>query len=68
MEIKFKITDISDDFARLATPDGQTIKIPTNSLPIGTNPGDELDFILKRQDNSKQLAKDILNEILDTNN
>jgi len=67
MEIIFTVSEIGQESSLLTMADGQKIKIPSNDLPIGTKQGDQLDFMLKQPETEKQLAKDILNEILNTN-
>ena len=71
MKIKFTVDRIENDQAVLKTVDNQTIVWPIDKLPTNVAEGMVLNFTLASDDNKEQdekaLAKDILNEILDTN-
>jgi hypothetical protein len=70
MIIKFIIDRFEGDKAVLKTEDNDTIIWPQNKLPNNLNEGSALLFVITsdkdEEKSSKQLAKDILNEILDT--
>lgn len=68
MNIKLIIERIENGQAVLKTEDGQNIIWPTNKLPESAAEGTILNIsINNKEQTNKQLAKDILNEILDTN-
>lgn len=68
MNIKLIIERIENGQAVLKTEDGQNIIWPANKLPEPINEGAVLNIsINNKEQTNKQLAKDILNEILDTN-
>lgn len=69
MNIKLIIERIENGQAVLKTDDGQTIIWPTNKIPEPVAEGTILNLTLNnKEQTNNQLAKDILNEILDTNN
>ncbi|MDO8261283.1 MAG: DUF3006 domain-containing protein [Candidatus Magasanikbacteria bacterium] len=70
MNIKLIIDRIENGQAVLKTDDNQTIIWPTSKLPEPVAEGEVLNLSINsgKEQNNKQLAKDILNEILDTNN
>lgn len=70
MNYKLTIDRLEGDKAVLKTEDGQSIIWPKNTLPKDAREGMVLSFNItddeKEEKNDRQLAKDILNEILDT--
>lgn len=70
MNYKLTIDRLEGDKAVLKTEDGQSIIWPKNTLPKDAREGMVLNFNItddeKEEKNDRQLAKDILNEILDT--
>ncbi len=70
MNLKFTIDRIEGDKAILMTDDGNTIIWPKNKLPSDTREGMVLNFNilsdLETEKGKKELAKEILNDILDT--
>lgn len=68
MIVKLTIDRFEEDKAILKTEDNITIIWPKNKLPKNINEGSALLFLItndkKEEKFSKQLAKDILNEIL----
>ena len=70
MKLKITIDRIENDKAILKTDDNDTITWPKDKLPKNTQEGDIFFFDIKNNIdetlNKKELAKDILNEILDT--
>ena len=68
MNIKLIIERIENGQAVLKTEDGQNIIWPVNKLPEPITEGAILNIsINNKEQKNNQLAKDILNEILDTN-
>ncbi|MBU0637104.1 MAG: DUF3006 domain-containing protein [Patescibacteria group bacterium] len=71
MIIKITIDRIENDKAVLKTTDGYSIIWPKNKLPDKTHEGMILVFEVEEEKimeiKNKKLAKDILNEILNTN-
>jgi len=68
MNIKLIIERIENGQAVLKTEDGQNIIWPVNKLPEPISEGAILNIsINNKEQKNNQLAKDILNEILDTN-
>jgi len=71
MNIKLIIDRIENNQAVLKTEDNQTIIWPVNKLPANTTEGTVLNFLIasnpSEEQDKKQLAKDILNEILGAN-
>lgn len=71
MNIELTIDRIENGQAVLKTKDEQTIYWPKDKLPTNSAEGMVLNFTLvsdeMREQEGKQKAKDILNEILDTN-
>ncbi len=72
MTIKLTIDRFENDKAILKTEDRSTIIWPKNQLPENIHEGMVLVFNITNdaedEKNKKQLAKDILNEILDVDN
>jgi len=70
MLIKLTIDRFEEDKAVLKTEENETIIWPKNKLPKNLNEGAKLLFLItnnkEEEKLGKQLAKDILNEILDT--
>ncbi|MCX6796181.1 MAG: DUF3006 family protein [Candidatus Falkowbacteria bacterium] len=71
MVIELKVEKLENDKAILKSEDNDTIVWPKSKLPKDVKEGSLLAFSIRRaeekdQDN-KELAKDILNEILDVN-
>ena len=70
MNIELTIDRIENDQVVLKTNDNQSIIWPTDKLPTNAVEGMVLNFSLvaknKKEQDGKRLAKDILNEILDT--
>jgi hypothetical protein len=70
MTIRFIIDRFENDDAVLITEDGFKISWPKNRLPAEVAEGHVLEFLigrdLKEEAGRRQLAKDILNEILET--
>jgi len=70
MLIKLTIDRYENDKAVLLTNDGEKIIWPKKKLPENIKEGSKMLFIIadnkKEEEFSKKLAKDILNEILDT--
>ncbi|HNV12334.1 MAG TPA: hypothetical protein PK686_02980 [bacterium] len=69
MEIKLKFIGFKNDYAVLKNDENnQEILWPQNYLPTGINEGSYLNFLVSESSQDdlkrKQLAKDILNEIL----
>jgi len=68
MKIKIIIDRIEENKAILKGPNNETIEWPVKSLPENSKEGSILFFNInlneEEEKNSKQLAKDILNEIL----
>lgn len=69
MLIKLKITNIKNDFVYLQNQDNEELKIKKDNLTENIKIGDEIKINLndKEEKNQKNLAKEILNEILNTN-
>ena len=71
MNIKLTIDRFEENKAILKTENGVSIIWPKNRLPENSHEGMILVFNItndiKSEKNKKQLAKDILNEILNTN-
>ena len=71
MNIKLTIDRFENDKAILKTEDRSTIIWPKNQLPENIHEGMVLVFNIvndaKAEKDKKELAKEILNEILDTN-
>lgn len=71
MLIKMTIDRFENDNAVLQTPEGRTIIWPVSHLPAGCQEGSVVEFLvsqdLKSELDQKTLAKDLLNEILNTN-
>ncbi|MFH1428034.1 MAG: DUF3006 domain-containing protein [Patescibacteria group bacterium] len=69
MTIKIVIDRFENDKAVLKTEDGQTIIWPKAKLPSDSKEGAVLNFIIssnqQTEDEKKEMAKNILNEILD---
>ena len=69
MILKLIVDRFEGDKGVLKTEDNQTIVWPKNKLPINSKEGEVLLFVItnskEEEKSSKQLAKDILNEILD---
>ena len=72
MTIKLTIDRFENDKAILKTEDRSTIIWPKNQLPANSHEGMVLVFNiiddLQAEKDKKQLAKEILNEILDVSN
>ena len=70
MNIKLTIDRIEGDEAVLKTEDGQSVVWPKNKLPDGARESMALNFNIlsdaETEKDKKELAKEILNEILDT--
>jgi protoporphyrinogen oxidase len=70
MIVKLTIDRFEGDKAVLKTEDNDAIIWPQNKLPNNLNEGSALLFVITgdrdEEKSSKQLAKDILNEILNT--
>lgn len=70
MLIKLTIDRFEEDKAVLKTEENETIIWPKSKLPKNLNEGAKLLFLItnnkEEEKLGKQLAKDILNEILDT--
>jgi len=70
MKLKLTIDRFEEDKAVLKTDDGFSIIWPKNKLPEDSHEGMVLIFNItddaETEKNNKQLAKDILNEILNT--
>ena len=70
MIVKITIDRFEGDKAVIKTDDNETIIWPQNKLPKNLSEGSALLFIITgdkgEEESNKQLAKDILNEILDT--
>jgi hypothetical protein len=69
MEIKATIESFDDKLAQLRTEDGQSITWPANMLPKDIKAGQVLEISINDGGNRQepeQLAKDLLNEILNT--
>ena len=66
MRINLTIDRFEGDKVILKTKDNETIVWPKNKLPENIHEGQVLTVSVgnEKNDNSKQLAKDILNEIL----
>ncbi|MDD4902346.1 MAG: hypothetical protein PHE24_04370 [Patescibacteria group bacterium] len=62
MKFIFNIDKIEDDEATLNDGGGKIINWPIDKLPLGAKKNDKITFSVGEEDN---LAKDILNEILD---
>ena len=69
MIIELKVERLENDKAILKSEDDDTIIWPKNKLPADLKEGALLAFVIKnneeKAEESKELAKDILNEILD---
>jgi len=68
MYIKLKIDCIEEENTILKTEDNQEINWPTNKLPDDSFEGGELYFLITNislEKPKQELAKNILNEILD---
>lgn len=72
MTIELTIDRIENNIAILKTDDSENIKWPTTKLPKNAKEGDVLNFTITDDQTAKSkknnLAKDILNEILNTGN
>ncbi len=70
MNIKITIDRVENDKAVLQTEDGQSIIWPKDKLPEGAREGTALNFNIlndaEAEKDKKKLAKEILNEILNT--
>ena len=70
MKILLTIDRFEENKAVLKTEDGDTIIWPKNKLPENIKEGSVLNFIISRdaetEEEKKELAKNILNEILNT--
>lgn len=70
MNIKLIIDRIENNYAILKTTDNKAINWPLDKLPNDIKEGSSLSFLIgaspETADSKKELAKDILNEILDT--
>lgn len=70
MQIKLTIDRLEGKMAVLKTDDGDTVIWPKNKLPTGAREGAVLNFIIandgETEKNKKELAKEILNQILET--
>jgi predicted RNA-binding protein (virulence factor B family) len=70
MIVKLTIDRFENDKAVLITENGQSIIWPKNQLPEEMHEGQALEFFISTDLNTeaknRHLAKDILNEILDT--
>ena len=70
MLIKLTIDRFEEDKAVLKTEENETVIWPKNKLPKNLKEGAKMLFFItdnkEEEKFSKQLAKDILNEILDT--
>jgi hypothetical protein len=70
MKVKIIIDRFEGDFAVLKTENNKTINWPIENLPEGASEGSALFFLIgdspETADSKRELAKDILNEILDT--
>lgn len=68
MKIKVIVDRFEENISILKTEDGQTINWPKNNLPEDTKEGSVLNFIItddpKSEDEKKELAKNILNELI----
>jgi hypothetical protein len=67
MEIKLSVKELNDKEAILKFEDGQIVSWPTTRLPKEIKPGEILTFVIRDGGSDKepeQLAKDLLNEIL----
>lgn len=72
MNIKITIDRFENDKVVLKTDDGDTIIWPKNKLPENTREGAVLNFNilsdLETEKDKREMAKEILNEILDVEN
>lgn len=72
MTIILTIDRFEENKAVLLTEDGEIILWPKNKLPLDASEGAVLKFSILRGDDEeiekKELAKKILNEIMETNN
>jgi hypothetical protein len=72
MIIKLTIDRIEGNSAVLISKDSQSINWPVNFLPIDCHEGQVLEFFIskdiKTEAKNSQLAKNILNEILNADN
>ncbi len=65
MKMKLTIDRIEGEKAILKDDDGQTIIWPTEKLPEGGTEGTVLTFLITKGDSkNNELAKDIINEII----
>lgn len=68
MLIELSVDRFEDSSVILKTPENKTIIWPKNELPEGIKEGSVLSFSIhadqEKEDSKRQLAKDILNEIL----
>ena len=70
MNVKLTIKELGDESSLLKLENGQTVKWPTNYLPKESKVGDIMTFAINDNGAKKepeQLAKDLLNEILNIN-
>ena len=70
MDVKLTVKEIASDNAVLKLENGHDIKWPISYLPKEIKVGDVLTFLINDQGSKKepeQLAKDLLNEILNIN-
>jgi len=68
MIIELKIDKLEEDKAILKSEDNDVVIWPRSKLPLGTKEGSLLAFTIKSGEQgteNKEIAKDILNEILD---
>jgi hypothetical protein len=69
MNVKLTVREITENEAVLKFEDGQVLSWPLGRLPKNSKPGDVLMFKIYDDGSEKepeQLAKDLLNEILNT--
>ncbi|HKK54184.1 MAG TPA: hypothetical protein VJ926_01555 [Patescibacteria group bacterium] len=69
MLIKLKIKNIEKNFVYLQNKDNEELKVKRGSLPNDIKIADEIEIKLfnKEEQDQKSLGKEILNEILNTN-
>lgn len=65
MVIELKIDKLEEDKAILKSEDNDVVIWPRSKLPRDIKEGSLLAFAINSGDENKEMAKDILNEILD---
>ncbi|MCF7794737.1 hypothetical protein K9M50_00030 [Patescibacteria group bacterium] len=66
MLIKFKVKSIENDFIHLQNNDNEELKVKKENLSENIKIDDEINIKIFKEEDQKNLSKEILNEILNT--